>query len=99
MTLPTSLRNIHGTSHTLTIHDANSILRSHNANAVTITIPSDSDVPFELGTIIVVAKVGAGNITLVAASGVILQSADATITAQFTQNGLVKVGFNQWQFG
>jgi hypothetical protein len=95
----TPLRNIHGTSHTLNIHDANSVLRSHNDNAVTITIPPDSDVPFELGAIIAVSKVGAGDITIAAGSGVVLQTTDATLTAQFTTKALMKVGYYTWQFG
>lgn len=93
------LRNIYETSHTLKLQDAGAIVRSHNGSATTITIPPYSDVPFEGGTIMGIAKVGAGDITVAAGAGVILQADSADITTQYSSKALVNVGYNQWQLG
>ncbi len=87
-----------GTSYTLTLTDAGQWVAMNNANANTVTIPTNATVAFPVGTRITIQKYGAGNTTIQAASGVTLRNPNdaATITAQYDVRVIVKTGTDEW---
>lgn len=54
------IRTLTATSHTLETIDLGSILETTGSSAVTVTIPPEASVPFEIGTLVNITQVGAG---------------------------------------
>lgn len=94
-TLP--IRQITGTSYSLRAQDAGAMLRSLSDSDTTITIPDDSQLAADFGATIAISKIGAGDVTVSAASGVVLQASSTSIATQYDSRLLVKVGKNTWQ--
>lgn len=67
-----------GTTYTLALGDADNVVTSNNASAVTITIPPSV---FAAGDRITVIQKGAGQVTFAQGSGVTINSTAATATA------------------
>lgn len=91
-----SINSQTGTTYTLVLTDVNTLVRCNNAAAITLTIPPNASVAFEVGTVIYVEQTGAGTVTVAPASGVTINP-----TARKTpfQNGvltLVQVAANVW---
>lgn len=85
-----------GTTYTLVLSDANTLVQCDNASPFTLTIPTNS-VAFPIGTVIYPVQQGAGQVTVVATGGVTLvDAASATTRAQFSLLGLIKTGTNTW---
>jgi hypothetical protein len=87
------------TAHTLEIIDTGSILETTGSSAVTVTIPDETTMPFEIGTLINVTQVGAGVATIVAAAGVSLNGATSgsvALNGQWSGAALVKRGADAW---
>jgi hypothetical protein len=67
------------------------------AGANSVTIPLNSSVPFNTGTVITIEQVGAGQTEVLAASGVTRQ---ATVgfksIGQYAMMQCIKVGTNTW---
>lgn len=85
-----------GTSYTLVLTDVNKIVRCSNASAITLNIPLNSSVAFEVGSVIYIEQTGAGTVTVTPLSTVTINT-----TARKTpfQNGvltLVQVAANVW---
>lgn len=79
--------------------DAFQYLRANGASAVALTIPSSSDVPLAVGTSFIVRQAGAGQITLVAGSGVsIAVRTSGALATGFVGARLevIKVGADTW---
>lgn len=84
------------TSRTLALTDAWNYVRPGTTSAITLTVPTNASVAFEIGTEITVRA--SGNITLAAASGVTLNAPSGgtlNMTARMTVT-LKKVGTNEW---
>lgn len=84
------------TSRTLALADAWNYLRPNTTGAITLTVPTNAAVAFEIGTEITIRALG--NITLAAASGVTLYAPSGgtlSMTAHMTVT-LKKVGANLW---
>ncbi len=84
------------TSRTLALTDAWNYVRPGTTGAVTLTVPTNASVAFDVGTEITVRALG--NITLAAASGVTLNAPSGgtlNMTARMTVT-LKKVGTNEW---
>lgn len=84
------------TNRTLALTDAWNYVRPGTTSAITLTVPTNASVAFEMGTQITVRALG--NITLAFASGVVLNPpAQGTLnmTARMTVT-LIKVGTNEW---
>lgn len=60
-----------GTAYTLTLADAHKSIHSSNAATQTITIPPNSSVAFPIGTVIRIAQMNTGKVTLAAGAGVL----------------------------
>ncbi|WP_312299219.1 hypothetical protein [Stutzerimonas nitrititolerans] len=84
------------TTRTLALTDAWNLLRPATTGAITLTVPTNAAVAFEIGTEITIRSVG--NITLASASGVVLEPQSGgtlNMTARMTVT-LKKVAANEW---
>ena len=86
-----------GTSYTLTLADTNKFITFSNAGAISLTVPTNAAVAYPIGSSIKFAQIGAGQVTVVAASGVTV-SADPglKIAARYGGAELVKLATNTW---
>ena len=93
-----SLNNQTGTTYTLALTDANKLVEVNNGSAINLTIPPNSGVAFPIGTQVVIAQQGAGQITLVAGSGVTLRSRGGMLklNAQYSVATCIKRGTDEW---
>jgi len=87
-----------GATYTAVLTDDGKLVTMSNASANTITIPPNSGVAFGIGTQINIAQLGAGQTTIVAGSGVTLNSAGAKLKlgAQYAIATCVKTDTNTW---
>lgn len=85
-------------SYTLVLGDANSVVEMNKATANDLTVPPDSDVAFDVGTIIELLQYGAGQTTVVAGFGVTIRSPDGKLklTGQYSTASLRKVAADEW---
>lgn len=68
------------------------IVNANSASALTVTIPLNATVSYPVGTIISVAQMGAGQVTIGAASGVTVVTASSLTTrAQYSTVTLMKM--------
>lgn len=84
------------TSRTLALTDAWNYVRPGTTSAITLTVPTNASVAFEIGTEITVRALG--NVTLASASGVTLNAPSGgtrSMTASMTVT-LKKVATNEW---
>ena len=90
--------NSQTSSYTLVLSDASKIIDMNVGSANTVTVPNNSSVAFPIGTEITVMQYGAGNTTIVAASGVTFRSKDFStrIGDQYTGATLIKRDTNEW---
>ena len=90
--------NTQTASYTLVIGDASKIVEMNVGSANTVTVPANASVDFPIGTEITIMQYGAGNTTIVAASGVTFRSKDfgTRIGDQYTGATLIKRGTNEW---
>jgi hypothetical protein len=86
------------TTYTLVLTDAGKLITSDSASPVTITVPPNADVAFEIGTRIDVLNVGAGLTTLAEGSGVTINSklTFKKLSAQGSAASLIKIATNTW---
>lgn len=79
--------------------DAEAIVEINKATGTTFTVPPNASVAFPVGTMITVAQVGAGAITLTQGAGVTIR-VDATFTlvtaGQWSVVHLYKRATNEW---
>ena len=85
-------------AYALVLTDAGKAVEITSASAANVTVPPNSTVAFPIGTIIEVDQLGAGQVTLVAGSGVTLQSAGALLKtrAQYSGVSLRKRAADTW---
>lgn len=86
-----------GTSYTLVLSDAGKLVTLSNASAITLTIPTNASVAFPTGTVIDIAQIGAGQVTVGGAS-VTINSADGDkkLRVQYSSGSLIKTGTDTW---
>ncbi|WP_323033197.1 DUF2793 domain-containing protein [Paracoccus sp. (in: a-proteobacteria)] len=94
-----TIRTLTATAHTLEAIDLGSIIEATGASAVTVTIPAEASVAFEIGTLINISQVGAG-VTLVAgAAGVSLNGVtggSVALAGPWAGAALTKRGADAW---
>jgi hypothetical protein len=85
-------------SYTLVLSDADKLVEMNVGSANNLTVPLNSSVAFSTGTQILLAQYGAGQTTIVAASGVTIRSngAKLKLNAQYSGATLVKIAENEW---
>lgn len=88
-----------GTSYTLVLSDAGKLVERSNASANTTTVPPNSSVAFPVGTVIAVSQEGVGASSIVAGSGVTIQSEAGmlALAARYTEVTLRKRGTDDWR--
>lgn len=86
------------TSYTLTIGDYGRAVEVTSASATTVTIPPNSSVAFPVGTIIEIAQLGAGQVTIAAGSGVAMHSAGTLVhtRVQYSSVSIRKQATDTW---
>jgi len=87
-----------GTTYTLALADAGKLVTLDNGSAITLTVPANSSVPFEVGATIAIAQVGTGTVTVSGASGVTVASlaSKTDLAGQYASASLVKTDTDDW---
>lgn len=90
--------NAQTASYTLALTDASKVIPISNASANNVTVPLNSSVAFPIGTVITLIQTGAGQTTIVAGSGVTIQSENnkLKLKAQYATAGLLKTDIDTW---
>lgn len=83
-----------GTSYTLVIGDANTYIRCTSASAVTITVPTNASVAFNVGTVITIFQAGAGQVTV--SNGSVTFNGDKKTIGQNKGLQIIKVATDTW---
>ena len=93
-----AIRAVTTASTTAVLADDGKLVTMSNASANTFTIPPNSSVAFGIGTQINIAQLGTGQTTIVAGSGVTLNSdgAKLKLNAQYALCTCVKSDTNEW---
>jgi len=94
-----TVRTLTATAHTLEPIDLGSIIETTGSSVVTVTIPVEVSVPFEIGTLINISQVGAGVATITAAAGVSLNGitgGSVALGGQWAGAALTKRGADAW---
>jgi hypothetical protein len=87
-----------GASYTAVLTDDGKLITMSNASANTFTVPPNSSVAFGIGTQLNIAMLGTGQTSVVAGSGVTLNSAGTKLKldAQYAVATCVKTDTNTW---
>lgn len=86
-----------GTTYTLVLGDASKFITLSNASAITLTVPPNASVALPVGTEIILAQLGAGQVTIAPGSGVTLNATPGLkIAAQYGTAALKKTATDTW---
>lgn len=87
-----------GTTYTLALVDAEGMVTLTNASAITVTIPLNSTIAFPVGTVIRLAQMGAGQVTVSPVSGSVTVNGTPGLKtrAQYSVATLYKLATNTW---
>jgi len=87
-----------GETYTLVLTDANKVVTCTNANPVALTVPPNADVPFPLGTVIIIEQWGAGVVTVTEGAAVTVNSLNNNLAlqGQYATASLRKDAENIW---
>jgi hypothetical protein len=85
-------------SYTLVLADAAKVVEMNVSTANNLTVPLNSSVAFPIGTQILVLQTGTGQTTIVATSGVTINSVDAKLklSKRWSSAVLIKRGTDTW---
>ena len=93
------IRTLTATAHTLELTDSGSILETTGASTATVTIPAEATVPFEIGTLINLTQIGAGEAMITTEPGVSLNGVtggSVALGGQWAGAALAKRGADAW---
>lgn len=83
--------------YTLVIGDAYKIVEMNKGTGVTLTVPNNDSVAYPIGCEIFLTQLGAGQLTVAAASGVTIQTKETLLLdGQYSVARLYKRGTNEW---
>lgn len=88
-----------GTSYTLVLADAGRLVTLTNGAAITLTVPTNASVAYPVGTVIALAQLGAGLVSVAGASGVTINGATPgaeDLSGQWATATLTKLATNTW---
>ena len=92
--------NTETASYTLVADDAGKVVRMNSGSAVNLTVPAESSVNYDVGTVVGVRQVGAGTVTVVEDTGVTV-NIEAGLTldlrGQYAEVSLHKVAADTWE--
>lgn len=86
------INTVASTSYTLLLTDINKEIQFTSGSAVTFTVPTQTNVNFPVGTEIILVQYGAGEVTVVGAGGVTINSCDGKLSLyeQYSAAALIK---------
>lgn len=86
------------TAYTLVLGDAGKYVTLSNASAITLTVPTNATVAFDVGTVVNVVQLGAGQVTIAGAVGVTVNSEGSKLKlkGQYAVASLLKTATNTW---
>lgn len=85
------------TGRTLALTDANTIIQSTDAGAISIAVPTHAAVPFVVGTVIGILQYGAGQVTITAAGPPAVDTPSSlTSRAQYSMLWLTNLATDVW---
>jgi hypothetical protein len=86
------------TAYTLVLGDAGKYVTLSNAAGITLTIPTNATVAFDVGTVVNVVQLGAGQVTIAGAGGVTVNSEGSKLKlkGQYAVASLLKTATNTW---
>lgn len=87
-----------GTTYTLVLDDAGKLVTLTNSSAITLTVPTNASVAYPTGTVIALAQLGSGTVTVDPASGVTVTSLDdlVDLAGKGAAAALTKLDMNTW---
>ena len=86
-----------GTTYTFVLADRGKLVTTSNGSAQSITVPPNSSVAYAVGTQVQVVGLGAGEVTMVAGSGVTLRSTPGLkLRAQYSSVTCIKIATDEW---
>lgn len=87
-----------GATYTLALADLGKLVEFTSSTQVTLTIPADSSVNFTQGDRIDIVQIGAGQVTIAGASGVVVNAYDNGLktNGQYAAATLIKRAANTW---
>ena len=88
-----------GTTYTLVLADAGKLVTLNNASPVALTVPTNASVAFPVGTVIALAQLGAGLVSVAGASGVTINGVtpgDDDLAGQWATASLTKLATDTW---
>jgi hypothetical protein len=90
--------SVSGTSKTFALSDGNTFQQCTNGSTVTLTVDTNTNVAFAVGTEIDIYQEGAGQVVIAAAGGVTIESqfSNLKIASQYTGATLKKLATNTW---
>jgi hypothetical protein len=93
-----AINTVTNTTYSLTLTDAGKVVQLNNSNPMTLTVPADSSVNFEVGQEIVLTQYGSGQVTVAAAVGVTIRSLSGNlkISGQYGEARLIKLASDEW---
>jgi hypothetical protein len=84
-------------SYTAASTDAGTVVEMNSASALNFTVPPNSSVAYDIGTVIMIFQLGAGQVTLVAGAGVTLDTPSSLTTrVQYSTASVRKRATNEW---
>ena len=83
--------------YTLILSDDSKLIDMDKADALTLTVPANTDVAFPIGTTIAIRQKGAGKITITPVTGVTIDSQDGLVTTgQYAMASILKIATDTW---
>ena len=97
-TKETTQRSVVTTTDTLVLADAGGFVEYNNASTITVTVPPNSSVAFQLKTRIDLIQQGAGQVSVAAGAGVTIRSSGSKLklTGQYSGATLLKRATDEW---
>jgi hypothetical protein len=96
---PVTINAQTGTTYTLVLGDAGKLVTLANGSAITLTVPANSSAAFPVGTVIALAQLDAGLVTVAGDAGVTINGTtpgDEDLTGQWITATLTKLATNNW---
>lgn len=88
-----------GTSYTLVLSDRGKVVELNNASAITLTVPPNSSVAFDVGDQIVLEQSGVGQVTVTDGAGVNVRAPNGKkLRTQYSPGTLRYKGSDEWHF-
>jgi hypothetical protein len=92
-----TLINTQTASYTLVLADLGKYVRMNVATANTLTVPPNSSVAFAIGSVITLRQYGVGQTTVVAGSGVTINTAETLkLRKRHSSVSLIKIATDEW---